>query len=559
MKTPIHLLLLCLALWLLPGFTFAQGNSNYTAVKDSLLKLLPTLEGQAKLDTYEALGQQLYFNESDAEVALPIFDAWEQEASKQDDKKLQRRVMYLALGILVNRRHYDVFLERVGRVLAFYETNGFYDKQYYAIHNSRLFVLFELGRFGESLNEAKLLYQAAKKRGDAYGETTALLRMGETYCSLRRLAEAETSYRECLALQGKDSSDFNHVSSCYLGLVDILLQQKRNSEALEVLPLWEASIRKHDEAAEVPALFNWKQFYLMTAYVYNRTGDTQTAVDYLQKSDSIPTSYNGLENNSFRSFIRASILSSQKRYDEALQLLEVPLGDKDLMVAAGAMEEKAAILCHAGQGEEALPLFVRSQEIKDSISNLGLVAQLDEFRIQYEVDRHIAEKERQRMYFYFALGGCCLLILLLAGWIYYNRKVARKNRALVRQIKEMIPENETICPDTRKDQLCLVIREAILTDKLYLNPTITRDEVIARLGTSKNLFIEAFQYCFGMSFNDYITMLRLKSALILLQQSDLSILEISEQSGFGTVRTFRRQFNEKYGMSPADYRKLQKQ
>jgi transcriptional regulator GlxA family with amidase domain len=57
-----------------------------------------------------------------------------------------------------------------------------------------------------------------------------------------------------------------------------------------------------------------------------------------------------------------------------------------------------------------------------------------------------------------------------------------------------------------------------------------------------------------MSFSEYINTLRLKDAVILLQQSDLSIESISEETGFGTVRTFQRQFQTRYGMSPKDYR-----
>jgi len=61
-------------------------------------------------------------------------------------------------------------------------------------------------------------------------------------------------------------------------------------------------------------------------------------------------------------------------------------------------------------------------------------------------------------------------------------------------------------------------------------------------------------YCFKVTFSDYVNFLRLKDAVQLLEQSDLSIEEISDITGFGTVRTFRRQFNDKYNMAPKDYR-----
>jgi AraC-like DNA-binding protein len=210
----------------------------------------------------------------------------------------------------------------------------------------------------------------------------------------------------------------------------------------------------------------------------------------------------------------------------------------------------------------------------DSIKNSAFNAQLDELRTQYEVDKHILEKERNRNNFLFALGGCLLLAIALGIWIYYSRKIQLKNRALAQQIDELTAQQElrdaellnkttfvreeiddgVLCPERRKDKLCNSIRDLILRDKAYRNPSITRDYVIEQLGTNRELFVEAFMYCFGMSFSEYINTLRLKEAVIFLQQSDMSIENISEETGFGTVRTFQRQFQTKFGMSPKDYR-----
>lgn len=113
-----------------------------------------------------------------------------------------------------------------------------------------------------------------------------------------------------------------------------------------------------------------------------------------------------------------------------------------------------------------------------------------------------------------------------------------------------------LCPETRRNQLCIAIRKIILKEKAYRDPNMTRDNLIELLGTNKELFIDAFQYCFEMSFPEYLNLLRLKDAITLLEQSDLSIEEISERVGYGTVRTFQRQFQNKYNMSPKDYRKV---
>lgn len=121
-----------------------------------------------------------------------------------------------------------------------------------------------------------------------------------------------------------------------------------------------------------------------------------------------------------------------------------------------------------------------------------------------------------------------------------------------------IPEseaNDDICPESRKNELCITIRDIILKDKAYRDSALTRDLLIERLGTSKNIFIEAFQYCFGMAFPEFINNLRLKDAITLLENSDLSMEDISQKVGFGSLRTFQCQFQYKYNMTPKEYRK----
>jgi len=236
---------------------------------------------------------------------------------------------------------------------------------------------------------------------------------------------------------------------------------------------------------------------------------------------------------------------------------------------------KNQILNHLNRQDEGDELLGRILEKKDSLLNIEFHAQLDELRTQYEVDKHIAEKERVRNYMYFAIAGCVLLAILLAIWIYYNRQIAKKNKILVKQIKELQVQQEKVeaelldkttfemeenvdpdlCPENRKDKLCIAVRDIMLKEKAYRNSTLTRDSLVERLGTNKDLFIEAFQHCFGLSFTEYINNLRLKDSITLLEQSDLSIEEISDKVGFGTVRTFQRQFQSKYNMSPKEYRK----
>ncbi|GHT75994.1 hypothetical protein AGMMS50262_13000 [Bacteroidia bacterium] len=119
---------------------------------------------------------------------------------------------------------------------------------------------------------------------------------------------------------------------------------------------------------------------------------------------------------------------------------------------------------------------------------------LEEMRTKYETDKHIAETQRNRNYFLFVLGGCILLALALGINIYYSRKIARKNRIMAGQIKELqlqqslhdeellrktvfepaeTPDDEGFCPESRRDKLCIAIRDRMLKEKIYRNPLLS--------------------------------------------------------------------------------------
>lgn len=107
----------------------------------------------------------------------------------------------------------------------------------------------------------------------------------------------------------------------------------------------------------------------------------------------------------------------------------------------------------------------------------------------------------------------------------------------------------------RKDDFYVAIHQILIKGKAYRDPDLSREALMKRMNIGKDIFIKCFKYCFAMSFRECINRLRLKESAILLEQSDLSIEEIADKVGFGTVRTFQRQYQAKYNMTPKEYRK----
>ena len=64
---------------------------------------------------------------------------------------------------------------------------------------------------------------------------------------------------------------------------------------------------------------------------------------------------------------------------------------------------------------------------------------------------------------------------------------------------------------------------------------------------------------FHRNFNQYLNETRVEYAHALLLYTNQTIMEVLENSGFESQRTFNRVFKEKYRISPREYRRLHKQ
>lgn len=81
------------------------------------------------------------------------------------------------------------------------------------------------------------------------------------------------------------------------------------------------------------------------------------------------------------------------------------------------------------------------------------------------------------------------------------------------------------------------------------------DEMAQRLSYSKDHFIRLFKRFKGMTPNEFIIRVRIDAAKAYLTSSSLSIAQIAYMVGWGEVSYFSRQFKQRTGISPMQYRK----
>jgi AraC-like DNA-binding protein len=504
------------------------------------------------------------------------------EAEKQKNDEVRGLNRVNKLKVLNATQKFDEVVKLAPGYLAFSEKRQLWDV-YFQHFEPWIVSLRNQGKENEALALAQKMYDFAKEINNDTGMGMALFCMAPIYGSQYRFAEQEQCYRDAITLLQNNNSTLGVLSNCYTRLGNCLVAQRRYDEAVQIADETADVIRRYEEATGSPQPNAWTNQLMVYRTAYYMSEQYDLAEIYCIKVDSIT-------NGRVKSYEeRSAIYASRGQFKEALEMADKAIesvGPKSKPQAIGA---KMMVLLKK-EGTEAL-----EQTFRDAVGALiskhrdEFSTQLDEIRTQYEVDKHIAEKIRNRNYFLFALGGCVLLVIALGIWIYYSRKIIRKNRGLYLQIKEQdrlaeeleamtkqyeqmsqlvppvaeeqVATDESIKLPGNKQQRQLVsrLREFLLKDRYFAIFDIDIQKLIPEMATNRTYLFEALKAVTGKTPMEFITHLRLDEAKRLLDNSVLTIESIATECGFNTTSTFYRQFRDRYRITPSEYRKIAKE
>lgn len=83
---------------------------------------------------------------------------------------------------------------------------------------------------------------------------------------------------------------------------------------------------------------------------------------------------------------------------------------------------------------------------------------------------------------------------------------------------------------------------------------LTLESVAREIGVNKYHLSRVFSEKIGQNFRSYLSGIRLSYACSMLSETNRSVSDIAEESGFESQRTFFRVFQSKYGTTPLKYR-----
>ena len=556
------LLLLCA---ILPSPVAAQSSPQ--RLKDSLRLVISKTEGRERMAACEKLSRlyRIEVREDGViDTLLALYDTMDAEARKTGNIPRQGLIRCWRIQAFSDKQLYDEVIRQAPAALDFLSENGRW-KNYYQLSTILVDAYRRTASYEKALEVANRVYDHAKAQDDRPGMGIALHDISQIYTAQRRFPEAEKCLRESIAMMQDETSYLNLLATASNHLVQNLIAQQRYDEAEQAARDTEEVNRRYEAAAKSPQTSAWINLYLSYLDLYRQTCEFDKAQTYLEKIDSITEGTLPL----YR--VRGHVLYGKKRYREALEML-----DKQIAASPNDLDAKGLklmTLIRMRESEEAGKLFYGVVGELEAQHNAEYNAKLDEIRTQYEVDKYVAEKQRNRNYFLFTLGICLFLVLLLGGVFYYNRIIAAKNRNLYRQIREQdrladelllltraaaSAGSEAQLPGTlQQRELVARLREYLLTGDNLSNTDIGRDEITLKLNTNKNALTEAVKAVTGKTPMEYMRFLRMDEARRILDaHPELTIDAVADSCGFSIPSTFYRLFRKQYGISPAEYRKL---
>ena len=210
-----------------------------------------------------------------------------------------------------------------------------------------------------------------------------------------------------------------------------------------------------------------------------------------------------------------------------------------------------SVICCDFDPAAVLAVSVPNQEIDTELS-LGKVMdflaesrdELPCFRFQQKTRRRV-ERLMQELLDEYEEGSC-----------YFEDVLRIKIRELLLLfMREFALVPEHVRADQVYEKYKMLMAKAIRYIDENFCENLTLGGVCKHFAISKTYFCHLFKLITGKTFTEYLTDLRIRTAMAMLEDQSLSITEISEKLGFSNTSYFSKIFKKYTGCLPKEYRK----
>lgn len=419
-------------------------------------------------------------------------------------------------------------------------------------------------------------------------ESELLFTIGRIYSGMQRRDEAlQYMYRSIDLLKGSDNvRELAYLSTYYGDLSSYLNDSHRNGEAIRICRQRLDVIHRMSGMSGPPPGYIDQQYgylYSKLAWYYQQEGETRKAAEACR--NYLATAFSSSQVGQVEI---VPYLLHNHQYHEALQRL-----DNYAAIFQGAdtiSYNYTTLLSHYAQAYRGLgnqqpanSYLQRIIHVNDHIYQREKASQAHEFAILYqtqEKDMQIRETqaELKRQYILFAAASLVALLLVILLWEKHLnlRRTRERNRIAVCQIDELLAQKEELrkayveikkeeaeekqaavqeVKDEENRLRFMQMEASLISGKLFLNPNMTREDLMKIAGLSKNRLSALLQEQANDNLSGYLNRLRVEYSVALLKEKDkFTIDAIATLSGFNSRSAYYTAFNKVFHLSPAQYR-----
>lgn len=310
---------------------------------------------------------------------------------------------------------------------------------------------------------------------------------------------------------------------------------------------------------------------------------------YYQQADSAYAAWKAVEyeGNHTRDYFIVDYMKKRGRFQEAATIYNDLIqrvrqqGDTLGEMMNTAKWGLAEVYRKMGNCSQAANLYEQVLEIQDTLKTRKAKHTAQELAAVYhdkEQEQTIMQQQAantRATLIAIGIGIFALLLLALAVIVIRkNRTISRKNHVLAQQIADALnykdlylKERQTHKPkkaapadlNTLTDeQLFQHINDVIMRERLFLDPKFERQSIMDRFQLSKERVGSVFSKGSDHAkLSSYILQLRLEyAAQLLVEQPDMSIVQIASECGFSSHKYFSDRFRLRFSMTPSEFRKV---
>ena len=557
------------------------------SLEDSLRNVISNTEGIEKLEAINSLLNLKYHEKNGIDYIIML----EEEARKQNNERYIGGALAIKALFYANQGDSEKFFPVAEEAMAFLlETKRF--DVYFLLYNSVIKVHLNDGYYETAFLKISSMLEDAKKFNYLLGEIYVYENMGDAYYVEKNYQKATESFRKVFSLlstlpekiilraevgvkvahNAYQAGDIS-LTILYCDSVRQLVEEyDRIKTGVEMnfstnfikyglyanLALAYISVRREKEAADAMNMAlkyaeddmpetHRRIFYSLCSDYYYKKGEYKTALKYIEKNEELNAATTDIPDIDAL-LIKSKVLATMGNFEGAHKV------DREYIELTDSLNRK---------------------KLAQRVSELQTIHQVEKLEFQAEQDRLKVINQRQ------FIVGLTVIVLLLACVILIVirnlNRIKRKNLVLYQRIQShealeqefkrkedalranLLSEDKTP-EDDEADKLYLRLKDLMKDEKNYTDSNVTRKRIATKLGTNERYLYETITKHLGLSFAEYINLLRLDYAREMMSKNlnDLAIEDIAIMSGFGTRQTFHRLFRDRYGLSPSEFSSMLK-